>query len=109
MKNSTKFAAVLIFAVFGGSVALFAQQQTVTGTVTDSMCGTTHMAKDKSPAECTRMCVKDGQKYALAVDKKVYTLEGHESELAKLAGQKATVTGAIKGDTVTVQSVSPAK
>ena len=47
------------------------------------------MAKDKSPAECTRMCVKQGQKYALLVRQKVYTLEGHEEDLGKLAGQRA--------------------
>jgi len=36
-------------------------------------------------------------------------LEGHEAALAKLAGQKVTVKGTLKGDTVTVQSVLPAK
>ena len=108
MKNRTKLAAVFILTL-GGTVAVFAQQQTLTGTLTDSMCGATHMAKDKSPAECTRMCVKDGMKYALAADKKLYTLEGHEAELAKLAGQKVTVKGNLKGETVTVESVTPAK
>ncbi len=67
------------------------------------------MAKDKSPAECTRMCVQQGQKYALVVGKKVYTLEGHESELDKLAGAKATVKGNVTGETVEVQSVVGAK
>jgi len=51
------------------------------------------MAKDKTPADCTRMCVKDGMKYSLAVGRKVYALEGHDVELSKLAGQKVTVTG----------------
>jgi len=44
-------------------------------------------------------------KYALAVEKKVYTLEGHEAELSKLAGQKVTVKGTLKADIVTVESV----
>ena len=35
------------------------------------MCGAAHMAKDKTPAECTRMCVKDGMKLALAGDRKL--------------------------------------
>jgi hypothetical protein len=65
------------------------------------------MAKDKSPAECTRTCVKQGTKYALVVGNKVYTLEGHEAELDKLAGMKATVKGSVSGDIVTVQSVVP--
>ncbi len=39
----------------------------LTGIVSDSMCGAHHMAKDKSPAECTRTCVKQGTKYTLIV------------------------------------------
>lgn len=108
MKNTTKLVAALIFA-FGGMVIAVAQQQSFTGVVTDSMCGVTHMAKDKTPAECTRMCVKDGMKYALAADKKLYTLEGHEAELSKLAGQKVTVKGTLKGDTLSVQEVAASK
>lgn len=107
MKNRTKLAAVLALAL-GGATVVLAQQGSFTGTLTDSMCGTTHMAKDKTPADCTRMCVKDGMKYALSVDKKLYTLEGHEPELSKLAGQKVTVKGSAKGETVTVESVTPA-
>ncbi len=85
------------------------EQKTFTGTISDSMCGATHMAKDKTPAECTRMCVQQGQKYALVVGKKVYTLQGHEAELDKLAGQRVSVKGAVSGDTVTVSSVTAAK
>ncbi len=108
MKTKTKLAAALMLAL-AGAFAVVAQQQSFTGVVTDSMCGAMHMAKDKTPAECTQLCVKDGMKYALAVEKRVYTLEGHEAELAKLAGQKVTVKGTLKGDTVTVESVLPAK
>jgi hypothetical protein len=82
--------------------------KTLTGTVSDSMCGAHHMEKDKSAAECTRECVKKGTKYALVVGKKVYTLEGHEAELDKVAGMKATVKGKVSGETVAVQSVAPA-
>jgi hypothetical protein len=96
-------------AAFTGTFAAVAQQQSLTGVVTDSMCGATHMAKDKTPAECTQMCVKDGMKYALATEKKVYILEGHEAELAKLAGQKVTVYGTLKGDTLFVREVVASK
>src|SRR6266496_682333 len=58
--------------------------KTLTGIVSDSICGAHHMAKDKSSAECTRMCVQQGQKYALVVGAKVYTLDGHEPDLDKL-------------------------
>ncbi len=83
--------------------------KTLTGIVSDSMCGAHHMAKDKGPAECARMCVQQGQKYALVVGKKVYTLQGHEPDLDKLAGTKATVKGNVTGETVAVDSVAPAK
>jgi hypothetical protein len=46
---------------------------------------------------------------ALAVEKKVYTLEGHEVELAKLAGQKITAKGTLKGDTLSLQEVAASK
>jgi len=80
-----------------------ATPKTLTGVVSDSMCGAKHMAKDKSPAECTRMCVKQGMQR-----NKIYTLEGHEAELDKLAGARATVKGSVAGDVVTVASVKPA-
>jgi len=108
MKNRTKVVAALIFALGGMGIA-FAQQKSFTGVVTDSMCGATHMAKDKTPAECTRICVKDGMKYALAADKKLYTLEGHETELSRLAGQRVMVKGILKGDMLSVQEVAASK
>jgi len=85
-----------------------ATPKTLTGIVSDSMCGAHHMAKDKSPAECARMCVKQGMKYAIVVGSKVYTLEGY-AELDKLAGERATVKGEVTGETVAVQSVILAK
>lgn len=57
------------------------QEKTLAGVVSDSMCGAAHMMKNKTAAECARLCAKQGQKYALVVGQKVYTLEGHEAEL----------------------------
>ena len=74
-----------------------------TGVVTDSMCGAKHMMSNA--ADCTRACVKQGSSYALLVGDKVYTLKGHEAEVDKLAGQKATVTGSMSGTTIQVASV----
>ena len=113
--SMNRFAAVVITVTLL-AISLLAQsapsrdrqEKTLTGVVSDSMCGATHMLKDKTAAECTRICVKQGQKYALVVGKKVYTLEGHDAELDKLAGKRATVRGSVSGDTVTVRSVSSA-
>ena len=100
------FGAFELAPAESGQAGSSGEPRSFTGTVSDSMCGATHMAKDKSPAECTRTCVKDGQKYALVAGKKVYTLEGHEAELDRLAGQKVTVKGTTSGDTITVASVA---
>lgn len=93
-----------------GALTIFAQSnQTLTGTVSDSMCGAKHMMANLSPAQCTRECVKQGSDYALVSNGKVYTLKGETKQLDKYAGQKVTVTGNISGETVDVKSVSPAK
>lgn len=83
--------------------------ETLMGMVSDSACGATHSMKNMTAADCTRMCVKAGQKYALVVGKNVYILQGHEAELDKAAGKSATVKGSVSGKTVTVESVTPTK
>jgi len=105
----TALLASQLFAQSSATKQTAAADKTLTGIVSDSMCGAQHMAKDKSPAECTRMCVKQGQKYGLVVGSKVYTLNGHAAELDKLAGQRVKVTGQVSGDTVSVSSVMPMK
>jgi hypothetical protein len=49
--TKTKLTAVRMLALTGAFAAV-AQQRSLTGVVTDSMCGAAHMAKDKIPAEC---------------------------------------------------------
>jgi hypothetical protein len=111
--NSRKAVSVLVAAILLGVVSLLAQtsatQKTMTGVVSDAMCGQSHMMKDKPDADCLRYCVKQGNKYALVVGKTVYTLVGHEAELDKYAAQKVTVKGTVKGEALTVESVIPAK
>ncbi len=84
-------------------------KQTLSGVVSDSMCGAKHMMEG-SAAECTRACVGKGSKYALVVGDKVYTLDTTDQktldQLNKLAGDKAKVTGTVNGDTVEVSSVT---
>jgi hypothetical protein len=82
--------------------------QTLTGQVSDSMCGAKHQ-ESASPADCTRACVKHGANYALVVGDKVYTLQTSDKtaldSLDKLAGAKAKVTGDVDGTTINVKSV----
>jgi len=114
MKLITSVKAIPMLAVaLLAPLAILAQasgeQKTLTGIVSDAMCGATHMMKDKPAAECLRYCVKQGTKYALLADKNVYTLEGHEAELDKYAAQKVTVKGTLKGEALMVESLIPAK
>jgi hypothetical protein len=85
------------------------KQATLTGVVSDTMCGAKHMMKGKTAAECTRECVKADGEYALVVGEKVYTLKGNAADLDKYAGERVTVKGTVSGDTVTAQSIAPAK
>ena len=83
--------------------------ETLTGEVSDAMCGAKHEMQGKA-AECTRVCMKHGSKYALVVGDKVYTLETSDKAaldmLNDLAGAKAKVTGEVDGTTIAVKSVA---
>jgi len=97
-------AVVLVSPVSAGGKA-----ETITGEVSDAMCGAKHMMEG-SAADCTRACVSKGAKYALVSGDKVYTLDTTDkaalAELDKLAGEKAKVSGTVDGDTITVKSVA---
>ena len=101
---STLFVLGVAFTL---SLPAFAagKEGTLTGTVSDAMCGAKHSG---DAATCTKGCVKKGSKYALVVGDKVYTLSGGDADLDKLAGQKATVTGTVDGDSVKVATVKAA-
>jgi hypothetical protein len=109
-KMFTATAAVLLGLCFA-QPAVAAGKQTFTGEVSDAMCGRKHM--EGSPAECTRVCVKQGSKYALIIDEKIYALDTtDQAALATLdqqAGKRVTVAGALKGDEIEVSSVAAAK
>jgi hypothetical protein len=103
--------AITTIAVFTlGATSMFAQAtQTITGTVTDAMCGAHHMMKDATAAECTRACIKEGSDFALASNGKVYILRGDKSQFDKLAGENVVVSGKVSGTAISVDSIKPAK
>ncbi len=51
--------------ILTASLAVAQATKSLTGTVSDAMCGKTHMMKGESAAQCTRECVKSGSDYAL--------------------------------------------
>jgi hypothetical protein len=89
---------------------------TMTGIVSDSLCGSDHGIKAPGDPECTRACVELGAQYALMVGKvkaankkKMYLLHGHEADLEQFAGEEVTVKGRALGrDTITVDQVDRA-
>jgi hypothetical protein len=106
---TTIAVALTTASAFAQTSAKPAAAKTLTGVVSDSMCGAKHMTKDKSPADCTRECVKTGSDYALVAGGKVYPLKGDKAELDKYAGQRATVKGTLDGNNLNVQSITGAK
>ncbi|MGA2352930.1 MAG: hypothetical protein ABSG02_00440 [Terriglobales bacterium] len=114
MKVNQIAAAVLGIQLLVGMAAVPAlaagKSQTLTGVVSDAMCGAKHEEMPTKPAECTRACVKHGANYALVVGDKVYTLQTSDKaaldKLNELAGAKAKVSGDVDGTTVNVKSVA---
>jgi uncharacterized protein DUF5818 len=102
--------AVLVAAGLGLSAQKSSGKvKTFTGNISDSMCGLKHMMPGGDKA-CTEACIKEGSKYVLAdtAGQKVYQLSD-QSKPKDFAGQKVKVTGSLKGDTITVDSIEAAK
>lgn len=86
-----------------------AATQSLTGIVTDDMCGKKHtMMSGRPDSECIRACVKAGSKYALLVGDKLYTLIDAK-QFDQLAGKKVKVSGDVSGTTVSVSSIAQTK
>lgn len=105
-KSITSTAAGLILST---SFVLAQADQTLTGTVSDAMCGKKHMMQGVTAAKCTRVCVKSGSDYALVVGDKVNTLKGAKTAFDKFAGDNVVVTGKTSGNAITVESIKVAK
>ena len=104
---------ILAVAIAAGSVIIppLPPRVTLTGIVSDSVCGGDHGIRAPGDPECTRACVALGAHYALMVGKvragqKMYTLRGHEADLDRFAGKEVRVLGRALGrDTVIVDEV----
>jgi len=100
-------------AVFFAGAALLAaagEKKTLTGVITDEMCGKDHKSMNMGPdAKCVTECVKGmGSKYVLVSGEDVYKLSDQKAP-EKFAGKKVTVTGTVDGKNVQVTSIAPAK
>jgi hypothetical protein len=85
-------------------------EQTLIGIVGDSKCKGGVDRKNLTPLSCAYTCThSEGRDYVLVTHGAIYVLNGHNKELDKFAGGRATVSGRVTGNTVEVDSVSPAK
>lgn len=82
----------------------FAKTTTITGTINDAKCG----AKMVN-ADCAKKCVAGGEAAIVVVDKsnKVYKIANQDS-IKDHVGDHLSITGDVKGDTITIASVAAA-
>ena len=83
--------------------------QTITRTVTDSMCGKKHMMKNETATQCTRECVKSGSDYTLVSGDKMNTLKGDKTQFDKFAGLNVVIEGETTGKTINVKTIKAAQ
>ncbi len=87
--------------LFGAS----AMAATMTGVISDSMCGAKHA--EKLNAACVKKCVEGGAAAVFVSDGKVYKIaDASKDKVSDHLGQKVKVHGSVEGDTVTIESVS---
>ena len=84
-------------------------EKTLTGTVSDAVCKGWHNRKGRTNYSYSQNCVEDGADYVLVVAKTLYILQGHRTELDKFAAGRATVTGRLTGNNLSVDSVAKVK
>jgi hypothetical protein len=86
------------------------QSQIYDGVITDTQCGARHSAPlAETAAECTRVCVHSGDRFALVDGDKMYVLEGEPLALKRAAGERVRIAGTLNGNTISVTSVGAPK
>lgn len=101
-----KKVAMLVSTLLSFGYLAWAVDKTLTGTVSDSHCGTKHAAANSEAIACVEKCVSGGAKYTLISDGKEYKVEPQE-KLKGMGGQSVKVSGKVQGDTISVTSVEP--
>jgi len=99
-----KKIVLLVFAVLVFGSLSFAGNKTITGTVSDSHCGVKHATAGDAAAHCVEHCVSGGATYVLVSNGKVYQLDAQD-KFKGMGGKSVSVTGTVKGDSITVASV----
>lgn len=94
----------LALAISGALTAATAPE-TVTGVITDTLCGAHHNMKGHSDADCVKMCVKGSGQYAVFDGQRILKLSDQKTP-AKFAAQRVKVTGIVDEKTNTIKVAS---
>jgi hypothetical protein len=90
-------------ALLGVGLSAAAMAADVKGFVEDTKCST--MAAMKNDSACAQRCIKGGDPAVLVTDDgKIYKI-ANQDKIVAFAGKNVTVSGDVKGDTITVASV----
>ena len=95
-----------------GIAATGCSDPTWSGTISDSLCATTHMWDEHDPTiderTCTLMCVMNGQRFVFLSEDRVYGIQNQDHPgLAEQAGRQVLLTGRMQDDQITVSGVRP--
>lgn len=94
---------LLVVLFFSIAVTYAGDKGKWTGFISDSDCGAKGNSKDH--AACAKKCVAAGATPVFVVGDKVYAITNPE-KVAKLVGEKVTITGTMTGDSVEIEKVS---
>ncbi len=112
MKKLLKgLSAITLLAGLAGY--LMAADSTFDGVISDSMCGASHakmtQGKQMTDRDCTLACVRGGGKYIFVANGKIYVVSNQNlAALQQYAGRRVSLTGEVKGDTITVSKIADA-
>ena len=95
---------VAVMLVFG----CMAWAKTITGVVSDSMCGAKHATASDDAAACVKKCEGGGSKLVVVAGGKVYNTDDQD-KLKGFEGQQVKISGDVKEDSITIASVAAAK
>ena len=106
-----RLAPAALILIISSFLIAAADPQSVTGVITDTMCGAKHgMMKGQSDVECVRMCVKGAREYALYDGAHTWKLSDQKKPAA-FAAKRVKVTGVVdeKSQTIKVTSIESAE
>lgn len=112
MKKLAMFTAAILFAAAPFTAA---QDKSWDGVISDARCNGKHAKAEHgsqadSDATCVTKCVAGGQKYVFVSSGKTYQIANQDfKELKAHGGHKVVLSGAMKGDAITVSKIEMPK